>query len=118
MADLIHNLQDVYKKWETKCPDFSSRGRGDLQYTTENKSRSCDRSEYRHDNHMIFDRPGDRRFKQRVKIPHFKLPKYEGLAQFKMAPCVVTVSKQRPFIGACCLKCLPKSRNLITHVLE
>ncbi|GFV77781.1 glycerol-3-phosphate acyltransferase 1, mitochondrial [Trichonephila clavipes] len=111
MADLIDNMQDVYKKWESKRPNFSSRGRRrDARFNSGNQSKGYNRNEYQDNDHLIYDRPADRRYKQRVKFPHFKLPKYEGLAQFKMAPCVVTVSKQRPFVGACCLKCLPMSR--------
>ncbi|GFQ74730.1 glycerol-3-phosphate acyltransferase 1, mitochondrial [Trichonephila clavata] len=111
MADLIHNMQDVYKKWESRRPNFSSRGRRrDARFNSGSQSKGYNRNEYQDNDHLIYDRPADRRYKQRVKIPRFKLPKYEGLAQFKMAPCVVTVNKQRPFVGACCLKCLPISR--------
>ncbi|GFY58626.1 glycerol-3-phosphate acyltransferase 1, mitochondrial [Trichonephila inaurata madagascariensis] len=116
MADLIDNMKEVYKKWESKRPNFSSRGRRDARFNSGNQSKGYNRNEYQDNDHLIYDRPADRRYKQRVKFPRFKLPKYEGLAQFKMAPCVVTVSKQRPFVGACCLKCLPMSRNHYPHV--
>ncbi|KAG8186205.1 hypothetical protein JTE90_008735 [Oedothorax gibbosus] len=69
--------------------------------------RSYGRNE---DNRLQISRPGDRRFNQRSRAPYFKLPKYEGLAQFKMAPCVAPVNRPRPFMGGCCEKCLPMSR--------
>ncbi|GIY43783.1 glycerol-3-phosphate acyltransferase 1, mitochondrial [Caerostris extrusa] len=107
-------MQEVYKKWERK-PNFTTRGRcRNLQQNSGNFSRVYGQDGYQFDNRMTVDRPGERRFKSRIRTPQFKLPKYDGLAQFKMTPCVVALNKERPFVGSCCLKCLPMSRASIS----
>ncbi|KAF8787919.1 Glycerol-3-phosphate acyltransferase 1 like protein [Argiope bruennichi] len=111
MADLIQNVQEVYKKWESRSPSFGSRGRRrDLQHGSGNSYRGYGRSGHQFDKKITYDRPGERRFQQRTRTSYVKIPKYDGLAQFKMAPCVTAPNKQRPFVGACCPKCFPMSR--------
>lgn len=122
MADIIQNVQEVYKKWESK-----SRPRYNRTVGNKNNQGNFDRHSY-HNNSFDgengeaswckgeYTQPGlrprfQKRDKLKDKVPHFNLPRYHGIAQFKMAPLLVLSSKQRPFMGECCQKCFPQSRG-------
>lgn len=122
MADIIQNVQEVYKKWESKSRPRYNRtvgnknkqgNYGKQSYHTssldrENREASWCKGQYvEHNLRPSFQK----REKSKEKLPHFSLPRYHGIAQFKMAPLLVLSSKQRPFMGECCQKCFPQSRG-------
>ncbi|XP_054719489.1 glycerol-3-phosphate acyltransferase 1, mitochondrial-like [Uloborus diversus] len=108
MSDLIQNVQGVYKKWEARSnPNFSRPRRGTTARFSSARSNYNANSEY-FPSEQRYRKPKER-YKQ-ARFPRFSQPRYDNLAQFKMAPCVDAENKPRPFVGTPCLKCLPISK--------
>ncbi|XP_035228885.1 glycerol-3-phosphate acyltransferase 1, mitochondrial-like isoform X2 [Stegodyphus dumicola] len=109
MADLIQNVQQVYQKWEKKSAP-NARYRKNRNQFPHSVSRTNNEEVAYVPDHGNYRQIRDRRNKYRPRIQNFKLPKYDGLAQFKMAPSIFPESKSRPFMGGACAKCVPLSK--------
>ncbi|KFM60573.1 hypothetical protein X975_18081, partial [Stegodyphus mimosarum] len=112
MADLIQNVQQVYQKWEKRSAPNVRYRKNRNQFPHSVSSTNNEGAAYVPD-HGNYRQIRDKRNKYRPRIQNFKLPKYDGLAQFKMAPSIFPESKSRPFMGSACAKCVPLSKASI-----
>uniref|UniRef100_A0A646QEZ4 Glycerol-3-phosphate acyltransferase 1 n=1 Tax=Hemiscolopendra marginata TaxID=943146 RepID=A0A646QEZ4_9MYRI len=123
MVDLIQSLQDVYAKWEgksqhhVKLMSIGSMGQKDSVSTIEGRfknglNNSCHPWIRRSTSHRSTSHP--------IKLPLLDLPKTTFIGDFKNKPTEYpSMVGKRPYMGACCSKCLPYSRvSLVDEVVQ
>lgn len=113
MGEIGQYLKDVYAKWDAHAkPIFLSSDKENskmekLILKNENKNLKQEITEVSTKKN---GRSLNLQTRQNVKSITFDLPKWNGLAQFKMSPTVLLENScPRPFVGRCCPKCLPIS---------